>query len=80
MPPSGEKGDKGNDAWQELNATEGIGEVVAEAVVEFFKEPRNLEALDALLKEIDVAADGSREAATRRSPARPWCSPARWKR
>ena len=54
VPPSGEKGDKGNDAWQELNATEGIGSVVAEAVVEFFKEPRNVQALDALLKEIDV--------------------------
>ena len=55
VPPSGEKGDKGNDAWQELNATEGIGSVVAEAVVEFFKEPRNVEALDALLKEIEIA-------------------------
>ncbi len=54
VPPSGEKGDKGNDTWQELNATEGIGSVVAEAVVEFFKEPRNVQALDALLKEIEV--------------------------
>ena len=54
VPPSGEKGDKGNDAWQELNATEGVGSVVAEAVVEFFKEPRNVQALDALLKEIEI--------------------------
>ena len=54
VPPSGEKRDKGNDAWQELNATEGIGSVVAEAVVEFFKEPRNVQALDALLNEIEV--------------------------
>jgi DNA ligase (NAD+) len=54
-PPSEEKGDKGNDAWQELNATEGIGSVVAEAVVEFFKEPRNIEALGRLLKEIEIA-------------------------
>jgi DNA ligase (NAD+) len=53
--PPREKGDKGNEAWQELNATEGIGSVVAEAVVEFFKEPRNVEALDRLLKEIEVA-------------------------
>jgi DNA ligase (NAD+) len=53
-PPSGEKGDKGNEAWQDLNATEGIGSVVAEAVVEFFKEPRNIDALDRLLAEIDV--------------------------
>jgi DNA ligase (NAD+) len=55
-PPGGEKGDKGNDAWQELNATEGIGEVVALAVVEFFKEKHNREALARLLKEIDVTA------------------------
>ena len=54
-PPSGEKGDKGNEAWQELNATDGVGSVVAEAVVEFFKEPRNVEALDRLLKEIEIA-------------------------
>src|SRR4029079_12156148 len=53
-PPSGEKGDKGNEAWQDLHATEGIGSVVAEAVVEFFKEPRNIDALDRLLAEIDV--------------------------
>jgi DNA ligase (NAD+) len=55
VPPSGAKGDKGNDTWQELNATEGIGSVVAEAVVEFFKEPRNIEALGRLLKEIEIA-------------------------
>ena len=54
VPPSGEKGDKGNEAWQELNSTEGIGSVVAEAVVEFFKEPRNVEVLNALLKEIEI--------------------------
>ena len=53
-PPSGEKGDKGNDAWQEMNSIEGIGHVVAQAVVEFFKESRNNKALDQLLKEITV--------------------------
>jgi DNA ligase (NAD+) len=47
---------KGHDseAWQELDNIEGIGEVVAEAVVEFFAEPRNLKALDELLAEIEV--------------------------
>ncbi|MCS0503824.1 NAD-dependent DNA ligase LigA [Ancylobacter mangrovi] len=43
---------KGNEAWQELVATEGIGAVVAEAVVDFFKEPNNETALDALLAEV----------------------------
>lgn len=43
-----------SEAWQELNHIGGIGEIVAEAVVEFFKEKKNREALDRLLKEIDV--------------------------
>jgi DNA ligase (NAD+) len=46
------KGDKGNAAWQELNEVNGIGSVVAEAVVEFFAEAHNREAVDALLKEV----------------------------
>lgn len=49
---------KGQDseAYQDLNDIEGVGEVVADAVVEFFAEPRNLKALDALLDEIEVLA------------------------
>ncbi len=42
------------EAYQELNSIGGIGEVVADAIVEFFKEKRNREALDRLLDEIDV--------------------------
>src|SRR5690606_11095720 len=53
--PPKEKGDKGNDAWLELNSIEGIGPIVAEAVVEFFKEPHNIEELDRLLAQIEVA-------------------------
>lgn len=44
----------GSEAWQELNNIEGIGHIVAEAVVEFFAEPRNIAALDELLAEIEV--------------------------
>ena len=46
------KGDKGNEAWQELNAVNGIGAVVAEALVEFFDEEHNREVVDALLAEV----------------------------
>ncbi len=46
------KGDPGNAAWQELNGINGIGGVVAEAVVEFFGEAHNQEVLDALLAEV----------------------------
>src|SRR5690606_540889 len=38
-PREGDRADKGNEAWQELIGVEGIGSVVAEAVVEFFNEP-----------------------------------------
>ncbi len=47
------------DAWNDLNAIDGIGEVVARSIVEFYKEPRNLAVLERLLEEvtpIDAAA------------------------
>ncbi|WP_085467777.1 NAD-dependent DNA ligase LigA [Mesorhizobium australicum] len=47
--PAG-KGDKGNSAWQELNAVNGVGDVVAEALVEFFNEAHNQKAVDDLLE------------------------------
>jgi len=46
------KGD--TEAFSEMNNINGIGEIVAEAVVEFFKEKKNMKALDALLKEIKI--------------------------
>ena len=50
------RGDAGNtsEAYQDLNDISGIGDIVADAVVEFFAEPRNITALDALLAEIEV--------------------------
>ncbi len=42
------------EAYQDLNDIEGVGEVVADAVVEFFAEPRNLKALADLLAEIEI--------------------------
>jgi DNA ligase (NAD+) len=44
------------DAWNELNAIEGIGEIVARALVEFFKEPRNLGVIAQLLREVTPQA------------------------
>lgn len=51
-PREGVKGDKGNEAWQELTNVEGIGQIVAEAIVEFYHEPHNIAVLDALLAEV----------------------------
>jgi DNA ligase (NAD+) len=42
----------GSDAYGELSAVEGVGPVVAEALVDFFHEPHNREALDDLLSEV----------------------------
>ncbi len=48
--------DLSGDAWEDLNNIEGIGEVVARALVEFFKEPRNVAVIDKLLKEVTPQA------------------------
>lgn len=44
---------KENDARAELTAIDGIGSVVAEALIQFFDEPHNIEIFDALLKEVE---------------------------
>jgi DNA ligase (NAD+) len=46
--------DKESEAYQELNNIGGIGEVVADALVEFFREKHNREALDRLFEQIEV--------------------------
>ena len=46
--------DRDGEAFAELNNIDGIGEVVANAIVEFFAEAHNQEALDALLKEVSI--------------------------
>ena len=43
------KGDPGNAGWQEILGVNGIGGIVAEALVDFFAEEHNREAVDALL-------------------------------
>jgi DNA ligase (NAD+) len=47
--------DKESDAWRELNDIHGIGEDMAEDIADFFRERHNLELLDDLLKEVNVA-------------------------
>ncbi|MGQ3294014.1 MAG: NAD-dependent DNA ligase LigA, partial [Shinella sp.] len=44
------------EAWNELNSIDGIGEVVARAMVEFYKEPRNLDVMARLLEEVTPEA------------------------
>jgi len=42
------------EAYRDLNGIEGVGTVVANALVEFFKEPHSVKAMDDLLKEMTV--------------------------
>ena len=44
--------DPASDAWVELTAIDGIGVVVAEAIVQFFAEAHNQATLDAILAEV----------------------------
>jgi DNA ligase (NAD+) len=44
-----------DEAWAELTSHEGIGEVVAEAIVQFFGEPHNREVVEALLEHVTVS-------------------------
>jgi DNA ligase (NAD+) len=46
------KGGKGSDAYEDLDNIEGIGETVVDALVDFFGESHNIEALDDLVKEV----------------------------
>ncbi|UPG72326.1 NAD-dependent DNA ligase LigA [Roseomonas gilardii subsp. gilardii] len=42
----------GSEAREDLGGIQGIGPAIAQELVEFFSEPRNLEALDDLLREV----------------------------
>lgn len=44
--------DPESDAYGDVTSIGGVGEVVADAIIEFFKEPHNEEMLDALLREV----------------------------
>lgn len=57
--------DREGAAYQELVGIDGVGDVVADALVEFFNEARNRDVIDALLAEVApqeaaaIVADGS---------------------
>ncbi|MDP1702166.1 MAG: NAD-dependent DNA ligase LigA [Aestuariivirga sp.] len=44
------------EAWNELNALDGIGAVVAEAITQFFGEGHNIEVVNELLKHVSPSA------------------------
>jgi DNA ligase (NAD+) len=44
--------DRESEAYAELTSLGGVGEIVADALVEFFKEPHNRDMLEALIAEV----------------------------
>ncbi len=48
------KGGHESDAYRDIDNIEGIGETVVDALIAFFAEPHNLDAVAALLEEITV--------------------------
>ena len=44
--------DRAGEAYAELDNIEGIGPIVAEAIVDFFDEPHNVKVVDELLQEV----------------------------
>jgi DNA ligase (NAD+) len=45
-----------NEGWKELTAIDGIGDIVAEAIVQFFAEPHNVDVVNALLEQVTPQA------------------------
>ena len=50
------KGGRDSDAYRDIDNIEGIGETVVDALVDFFGEPHNVDAVDDLLAQITVEA------------------------
>ncbi|MGB0085353.1 MAG: NAD-dependent DNA ligase LigA [Rhodomicrobiaceae bacterium] len=46
--------DKEGDAYRDLDSIDGIGEVAADALVDFFDEPHNIAVIDALTAQVEV--------------------------
>jgi DNA ligase (NAD+) len=48
------EGGRDSEAYREIDNIEGIGETVVDALIDFFGEPHNVEAVDALLAQVAV--------------------------
>jgi DNA ligase (NAD+) len=46
--------DKEGDAYRDLDEIDGIGETAADALADFFAEQHNIDAVDALLRQVEV--------------------------
>ena len=63
-----------------MDALDQIGDTVIEAIAAYFGESHNRGIVERLTEAGDDPRRREAEDRFARSPARPWCSPARWKR
>ena len=65
----------------EMDALDQIGETVIESLNAYFVEKHNLGIVERLTAQVRVLdAERPESRASCQSPARPWCSPVRWKK
>lgn len=50
------RGGKGSDAYNDIDAIEGIGETVVDALIDFFDESHNREVLGDLIQQLEIVA------------------------
>ena len=72
------KGDE--ETKEEMDALDQIGDTVIESLGEYFGEAHNRRRIERLAEAGDESATPKSRAPIRPSPARPWCSPARWRK
>ncbi len=65
---------------QEMDALDQIGDTVIDSLRDYFGEAHNRRRIERLVAQMRTFATPRSRAAIPPSPARPWCSPARWKR
>jgi DNA repair ATPase RecN len=71
---------KAEDPHTVFPSINGIGDTVINALRDFFGNERNDDVLDALLAQVHPKPYVMKSRPAAKSPARRWCSPARWKR
>ena len=75
LPDKLAKGDA--ETIAEMDALDQIGDTVIESLGAYFGEAHNRRRIDRLVKQVKIR-DAEKPRRTPPSPARPWCSPARW--
>ncbi len=64
---------------EDMDALDQIGETVIDSITKYFGETHNRKIVERLTEQVTIK-DAERPKDSARLPARPWCSPVRWKR